>query len=75
MVSDLATAANRGRVMGAREAAAGIGAAIGPLVGGFIYDHLAHWVAFIANGVLLGCAALLVLLWFPHSSAAKAQVH
>jgi len=64
LVADLAPAAVRGRVIGAKEAAAGVGAALGPLLGGYIYDHYAAEAAFAVNGVLLLLTALLTLRWF-----------
>ncbi len=67
LAADLALQAVRGRVMGAKETAAGVGAALGPLCGGYIYDHWAPQAAFGMNGVLLLCVAaltLLSLLWF-----------
>jgi len=64
LVADLAPDTLRGTVIGAKEAAAGIGAACGPLVGGYIYDNWAQHMAFVVNGVLLLCASLLVIYWF-----------
>jgi DHA1 family multidrug resistance protein-like MFS transporter len=64
LVADLAPSSLRGTVLGAREAAAGFGAALGPLAGGFIYDNLSQAGTFVFNGVLLGVAAVLVVIWF-----------
>lgn len=64
LVADLAPEASRGTVLGAREAAAGIGAALGPLTGGYIYDHWSQEMAFVVNGILLMTAAVLALAWF-----------
>lgn len=64
LAADLAPEAVRGRVLGAKEAAAGVGAALGPLLGGFVYDHWSPQLAFAANGVLLLLVAVLTLQWF-----------
>ena len=64
LVADLAPPSLRGTVLGAREAAAGFGAALGPLAGGFIYDNVSQAGTFVFNGLLLGVAAVLVVIWF-----------
>lgn len=64
LVADLAPARLRGTVLGAKEAAAGIGAACGPLAGGYIYEYWAQEMAFVSNGVLLLVTSMLALLWF-----------
>ena len=64
LVSDLADADQRGRVIGAKEAAAGVGAALGPLGGGYIYENVSQPATFAANGSLLLLTAALTLFWF-----------
>ena len=64
LTADLAPEASRGAVMGAREASAGVGAALGPLAGGLVYEHVSPAFAFLANGVLLVLAAGLAWRWF-----------
>ena len=64
LVADMAPDALRGTIIGAQEAAAGIGAACGPLLGGYIYDNWEHHVVFIVNGILLIIAAILAYWWF-----------
>jgi MFS family permease len=64
LVADLAPPGRRGAVMGAREAAAGLGMALGPLVGGAIYEHGSQSLAFVLNGVLLLATAALAVYWF-----------
>lgn len=64
LVADLAPERIRGTVLGAKEAAAGVGAACGPLVGGYIYQYWAQELAFVANGVILFVTAILALIWF-----------
>ena len=48
-----------GRTLGISELYAGIGGALGPLVGGLLYDTFNPSVAFLANGVLMLLAALI----------------
>jgi MFS family permease len=69
LVADLAPESLRGTVLGAREAAAGLGAALGPLAGGLIYDHWSQAGAFVFNGLLMSLVAVLVLFWFRQTQA------
>ena len=69
LVADLATPEARGRVIGAKEAAVGVGAALGPLVGGAVYQYASPHATFVANGVLMLCAAGLALYWLPRRQA------
>ena len=64
LVADIAPPHLRGTVIGAKEAAAGIGAALGPLAGGYIYEYWAQEMAFVLNGVLLLVTSTLALRWF-----------
>ena len=64
LVADMAPPKLRGTVLGVKEAAAGVGAALGPLAGGYIYEYWAQEMAFVVNGVLLLLTAILALLWF-----------
>ncbi|MEM7078067.1 MAG: MFS transporter [Pseudomonadota bacterium] len=64
LVADLAPADLRGTLIGAKEAAGGLGAATGPLLGGYIYEYHAQEAAFVVNGVILLITAFLALLWF-----------
>ena len=64
LVADLAPPEARGTVIGAKEGAAGVGAALGPLLGGYVYDQWAPEWAFALNGMLLLVTAGLTLLWF-----------
>jgi MFS family permease len=63
LVGDLSSDLDRGRVFGFKEAAASAGAALGPLVGGAIYDHWRPELAFVTNGLLLLVTAALVTGW------------
>lgn len=64
LVADLAPDEARGTVIGAKEGAAGLGAALGPLLGGYVYDQWAPELAFAMNGCLLLVTAVLAYLWF-----------
>ena len=64
LLSDLAPAAQRGRMFGYKEAAASLGAAIGPLAGGAIYEYVKPEMAFVVNACLLGLTAGLTWVWF-----------
>ena len=64
LLGDLATDATRGRVFGMSEAATALGAAVGPLAGGFIYEYVAPQVAFALAGGMLTVGAVLVAAWF-----------
>ncbi len=64
LLGDMTEESNRGRIFGYKEAAAGVGAAFGPLTGGLIYEYLAAELSFTVNGVLLILTATLVWRWF-----------
>lgn len=61
LVVDLAGADRHGTAFGYFTAAAGLGAVIGPLLGGWIYDTFAATWAFRANAFMLGLGAVLIL--------------
>jgi MFS family permease len=73
LVADLAPPELRGSVIGAKELAAGVGASLGPLAGGLVYDNWSHELAFVVNGSLLILAGGLAHWWFSstHSKLAK----
>lgn len=60
LVADLAGGSQRGRAYGLYATAAGIGASIGPLVGGWLYQNLGTGAPFYANGVVLFISTLLL---------------
>lgn len=64
LVGDIAGINDRGRLTGAKEAAAGVGAALGPLAGGFIYDYWFQEMAFVVNGLLLLITSVMAWYWF-----------
>ena len=69
LVASFSDDTNRGRVMGAKEAAAGLGAALGPLLGGYLYDSVNSTAPFLFNAGLLLLVALIAVLWFGNRSA------
>ena len=66
VVSQLAPAARRGGAMGLVATGEGIGAVVGPLLGGFLWDKAHHWV-FYGSACLLTLAAALTLAALPRS--------
>ncbi|NKB99110.1 MAG: MFS transporter [Pseudomonadales bacterium] len=73
LVADLAPDAARGRIIGFQEGAAGLGAALGPLVGGVLYEYVAPTAAFVLNGGILFGAALLAWFWFAEPTSRSAR--
>jgi len=62
LVVEIAGADRRGTAFGYYTAAAGLGAVVGPLLGGWIYDTFTATWAFRANALMLGLGAALILL-------------
>jgi len=58
MVGDLADEQERGRVYGLYELVVGIGASLGPLLGGWMYDNVGQDIPFFINGALMLLAAV-----------------
>jgi len=58
LVSLQSTILNRGRIFGVVELSAGIGASIGPLIGGYLYDSRGSVVTFSVTGALVISTAL-----------------
>jgi MFS family permease len=71
LVGDLAPASHIGRVVGYKEAAASGGGALGPPLGGWVYESLAPELAFVMNGLLLLIAAGLAWAWFGKGESAR----
>jgi DHA1 family multidrug resistance protein-like MFS transporter len=63
MVADLTGADTRGAGYGLYEFAASLGATLGPLVGGWVYDSYGKAVPFYLDALLLGIGAVWVLLF------------
>lgn len=63
LVADLTGDDQRGRAYGLYTMAAGLGATVGPLLGGWLYDAVGQTAPFIANGVILAACALVLALF------------
>jgi MFS family permease len=61
LVADLTGGDQRGRAYGVYALAGGLGATAGPLVGGWLYEHVSPAAPFYANGIVLSVSALV--LW------------
>jgi MFS family permease len=72
LVVDIAGAERRGTAFGYYTAAAGLGAVVGPLLGGWIYDTFTASWAFRANALMLGVGAALILLLIREPRRAQA---
>jgi MFS family permease len=59
-VADLTGGDQRGRAYGLYTLAAGLGATVGPLVGGWLYEALGPQAPFYANGMVLALCTLLL---------------
>jgi MFS family permease len=64
IVADLTGKETRGRDYGLYELAVNLGASIGPLLGGWVYDSLGKGVPFYVNGVTLFLGAVWILVFF-----------
>ncbi len=63
LVADLTGNDQRGRAFGLYTLAAGLGATVGPLLGGWLYEHVDLSAPFYANGIVLAlCAVVLIAL-------------
>jgi MFS family permease len=60
LVADLTRGDQRGRAYGMYTTAAGLGATIGPLFGGWLYEAIGSKAPFYANGVILAICALIL---------------
>ncbi len=61
LVADLTGGDQRGRAYGLYALAGGLGATVGPLAGGWLYEHVSPAAPFYANGIVLAVSVLV--LW------------
>jgi MFS family permease len=61
LISDLTEGATRGTGYGLYTFATSLGSAVGPLVGGWVYDRIGHSTPFVVTGIIL----LASLGWVP----------
>jgi MFS family permease len=73
LVADLTGGDQRGRAYGLYVMASDIGAALGPLGGGWLYDRFNPSVPFLATGFILGLCALLLLFFLKLPAPATAE--
>jgi MFS family permease len=62
LVADLSGSQQRGEAFGLFTFASGLGAVLGPLIGGWLYDHTTHTVPFYYMATLVFIGALLIVL-------------
>jgi len=60
LVADLTGGDQRGRAYGMYTMAAGLGATLGPLVGGWLYEAIGSKAPFYANGIVLAICAIIL---------------
>jgi MFS family permease len=75
LVADLTGGEQRGRAYGLYTLAAGLGATVGPLVGGWLYEVVGMQAPFFANGVVLAVCTLVLaaLLQVPAGTGDSGQ--
>ena len=64
LVADIVGKETRGSAYGLYLMVVSLGASIGPLLGGFLYDTFGHAIPFYLNGIILLMDALLVIILF-----------
>ena len=71
LVADLSPSEERGTSFGLYAFASGLGAVIGPLIGGWLYDQVGHTAPFVFTSALafLGAVLIVVLVREPERSA------
>ncbi len=63
LVADLTGGDQRGRAFGLYSMAASLGAMVGPLVGGWLYDAVGQAAPFYANGIVLAVCTLVLAVF------------
>jgi hypothetical protein len=73
LISDLSTNETWGRIYGIYEFVSRIGATVGPLLGGWLYDNVGHDVPFYVTGVIMVWSAIAAyaLLRQPSSNLSR----
>jgi DHA1 family multidrug resistance protein-like MFS transporter len=71
ITASLAPTTSLARTFGLAEMAYGLGATAGPLIGGYLYDHVSHTSPFMFNGGLMLVAAV-ASIWLLRNTASKA---
>lgn len=71
LVVDVSDSEHQGTALGYYTAAAGLGGVIGPLMGGWIYDHFAAVGAFGTSALLMMLSAVLILFFVREPSQAQ----
>jgi len=71
LVSDIAGRDIRGSAYGLYLFVSSLGAVIGPLIGGWLYDSFGHVIPFYLNGIILLSDAILVLILFKNYKKAN----
>lgn len=74
LVADLTGGEQRGRAYGLYVMASDIGAALGPLGGGWLYDSLNPSAPFLVTGVILAFSALMLLLFLHIPNPVQTEV-
>jgi MFS family permease len=63
LVADLTGDDHRGRAYGLYALAGGLGATIGPLMGGWLYERFSPVVPFYVNGIVLVISLIILWIW------------
>ena len=63
LVADLTGGDQRGRAYGLYALAGGLGATVGPLAGGWLYERVGPAAPFVGNGIVLALSALVLWAW------------
>ena len=63
LVADLSPSQERGASFGLYTFASGLGAVIGPLIGGWLYDQASHTAPFLFTAALTFLGALLIAVF------------
>ena len=67
LVSEVSGGDVRGRAYGVYAAVTGLGAALGPLAGGWLYDHMGHTWPFGLNAAILAAVSALIAMALPRT--------